>query len=58
MITGIEIKDLNNIPLSRTTTNNIKISVPVKVIYKTYKHGDIIRGDIEKRSCVISNNII
>ena len=46
MIKIIKINDLNNIPLSRTTTNNIENSLPVKVIYKIYKLGDIIIGDI------------
>ena len=54
---SIKIKDFNNIPISRTTTNNIEINVPVKVIHKIYKPGDIII-DLEKRSFVISNDII
>ena len=36
MITYIEIKDFNNIPLSRTTPNNIQINAPVQVIFKIY----------------------
>ena len=43
MIKNIKINDFNNIPLSRTTTNNIEISKPVKIIYKLYKPGDTIR---------------
>ena len=63
MITDIEIKQFNNIPLPRTTANNIDISMPVKVIYKIYKPGDIIIGDlfthdIDMRVFVISNDII
>ena len=58
MITNIELKDINNIPLSRTTTNHIEISIPVKVVYKIYKPNDIIIrelniDDIEKRVFVI-----
>ena len=63
MITNMKINDFNNIPLSRTTTNTIEISVPVKVIYKIYKPDDIILGDLftddlEKKVFVISNDII
>ena len=58
MIKDIKIKDLNNIPLSRTTTNNIEIPIPVKVIYKIYKPRDIIIGDFENSSFVISNDTI
>ena len=63
MITEIEIIDFNKLPLSRTNTNNIEISVPVKVDYKTYKPGDIIKGDLmtndkDKRVFVISNDVI
>ena len=52
------MNDLNNIALSRTTTNKIEISITVKVIYKLYKPGDIIMGDIKRRSFVLSNDII
>ena len=31
MITSMKKIDFDNIPLSRTTTNNIELSVPVKV---------------------------
>ena len=58
MIKNIKIKDLNNNPLSRTITNNIKIPISVKVIYKIYKPRDTIIGDSEKRSFVISNATI
>ena len=34
MITNIELIDINNIPLSRTTSNNIEFNVQVKVVYK------------------------
>ena len=33
MITNIELKDLNNKPLSTTTTYNVEISIPVIVVY-------------------------
>ena len=57
------LKDFNNIPISRTISNNIEINVPVKVIFKIYKSGGIIMGDlftddIDKRVFVISNDII
>ena len=42
MIIDIEINNSNNLPLSRSNINNIKISVPVNVVYKIYKVGDII----------------
>ena len=52
-ITNIKIRNSINIPICRTTSNNIEINVPVKVIYKIYKTGDLIIGhlvlnDIEK----------
>ena len=34
MITNIELIDINNKPLSRTTSNNIEFNVQVKVVYK------------------------
>ena len=60
MITNIEFKDLNNVPLSQSFLNNIEINVPVKVIYKIYKPGDIIIGDLitDDKVFVISNDII
>ena len=58
MITIIELKDTNNIPLSRTTTNKTEINVPVKVIYKKCKLRDKSIGNIKRRSFVISNDII
>ena len=63
MMKDMEIKDLINIPLSRTTTNGIEKSIPVKVYYKIYKHGDLILGvliidNIEKRVVVLTNDII
>ena len=63
MITNVKIKNFNNIPLSRSTSDNKEIDVPVKVIYKIYKPGDIIildlfLSDFEKRVFVISNDKI
>ena len=55
MITNIELKDNNIIPISRTTRTNIDVNVPRKVIYKIYKPGDLIIGDLENKSIVISN---
>ena len=46
MITNIKSNDLNNIPLSRTTTNNIEYNVTTSVTYEIYKPGNIIIGDI------------
>ena len=62
-ITNINIKGINNIPLSRTTINNLQVNVLVKIISKLYKPGDIIIGDLftddfEKRVFVTSNDII
>ena len=63
MIIDIEINNSNNLPLSRSNINNIEISVPVNVVYKIYKVGDIIKGDlftdgIDKRVFVISHDVI
>ena len=58
MITNIQIKNLNNLPLS----NNLELNIFASVTYKIYKPGDIINGDIfsdEKndRVFVLSYNI-
>ena len=62
MIKNIKIKEFINIPLSRTTTDNIELNVPVNVVYEVIKPDDIIIGlfknDIKKRVFVISNDII
>ena len=42
MITNIQIKNFNNLPLS----NNLELNILAKVTYKTYKPGDIINGYI------------
>ena len=42
MITNIQIKNFNNLPLS----NNLEINIPAKVTYKMYKPGDIMNGEI------------
>ena len=63
MIIDLEMVDFNIIPLSRTNTNNIEISIPVKVDYKIYKPGDIIVGDLmtdegDERVFLISHDVI
>ena len=60
MLTNVKIEDFTNVPLSRTTTNNIETNVPVKLCHKLYKPGDIIIGDLfrEKRVFVIPNEIL
>ena len=59
MITDIQINDFNNLPLS----NNLEINIPAKVIYKLYKPGDIIYGELfsyenDDRVFVLSYDII
>ena len=39
MITDLEIKSFNNIPLSKSMINSIEVKIPVKINYKTYKKG-------------------
>ena len=60
IITYTELRDINNIPLSSTTMNNIEIFIPVKIIYKIYKPGDIILGElfIDDPVFLISNELI
>ena len=63
MITNIELNNFKNMPLSKTTSNNIELNIPVKIDYKTYKKGDIVHGeiftnDIDVRVFVISFDII
>ena len=63
MITIIELIDINKIPVSKTTSNKIEIIVLVKVVYKTYRPGDIIIGVLflnvdERRAFVISKDTI
>ena len=63
MITNIEMIDINNIPLSKTTSNKIEFIVLVKLVYKIYKPDYIINGDLfsnvdERRAFVISKNKI
>ena len=59
MITNIQIKNFNNLPLS----NNLEINILANVTYKTYKPGDIISGEIfssdrDDRVFVLSYDII
>ena len=63
MITDLEIKNLQNIPLSKSSINSIEVDIPVKINYKTYKAGDIIYGQLfqhenDTRSFVIGSDII
>ena len=59
MITNIQIKNFNNLPLS----NNLEINIPANVTYKMCKPGDIINGEIfqnekDDRVFVLSYDII
>ena len=59
MITKIQIKNFNNLPLS----NNLEINIPAKVTYKIYKPGDIVNGEVfssdrDDRVFVLSYDII
>ena len=63
MITIVEIRDLNNNPVSRTATNNIKLTAPAKVIYKFFNYndskiGELVIHHIEKKVFVIMNVLI
>ena len=64
MITNIEITNLKNMPLSKSSINTLELNIPVRIDYKTYKPGDIIRGEIfsndrdDDRVFVISYDII
>ncbi len=63
MITNIELNNLKNMPLSKTTINSIELNIPVKIDYKIYKEGDIIYGELfsndnDHRVFVISHDII
>ena len=46
MITNLEINNLKNMPLSKSSINTIEINIPVKIDYKTYKKDDIIHGEL------------
>ena len=59
MITNIQIKNFNNLPIS----NNLEINIPAKVTYKKYNIGDIINGEVfscdrDDRVFVLSYDII
>ena len=63
MITNIELNNLKNMPLSKTSINTIELNIPVKIDYKTYKIGDIIQGELfsndnDDRVFVMSYDII
>ena len=58
-ITNIQIKNLNNLPLS----NNLELNILANVTYKIYKAGDIINGEVfshekDDRVFVLSYDII
>ena len=46
MITNLELNNLKNMPLSKSSINTLELNIPVKIDYKIYKPGDIIRGEI------------
>ena len=64
MITNLELNNLKNMPLSKSSINTLELNIPVRIDYKTYKPGDIIRGEIfsndrgDDRVFVISYDII
>ena len=63
MITNIELNNLKNMPLSKSSINTIELNIPVKIDYKTYKKGDIVHGELfsydrDDRVFVISYDII
>ena len=59
MITNLQIKNFNNLPLS----NNLELNILAYVTYKMYKPGDIINGEVfqnekDDRVFVLSFDII
>ena len=63
MITNLELNNLKNMPLSKSSVNSIELNIPVKIDYKIYKKDDIIHGelfsyDIDDRVFVIGFDII
>ena len=63
MITNLELNNLKNMPLSKSSINCIELNIPVKIDYKTYEEGDIIYGELflndhDDRMFVISHDII
>ena len=63
MITNIELNNLKNMPLSKSSINCIELNIPVRIDYKSYKKGDIIFGELfsndrDDRVFVISHDII
>ena len=59
MITKIQKKNFNNLPLS----NNLELNILAKVTYKMYEPGDILSGEIfsdekDDRVFVLSYDII
>ena len=63
MTTNIEVNNLKNMPLSKSTINNIELNIPIIINYKTYEIGDIVHGEVFSNDCdnrvfVISFDII
>ena len=59
MITNIQIKNFNNLPLS----NNLEVNILANITYKIYRVGDIVNGEIfhdgkDDRVFVLSYDII
>ena len=46
MITNIEINNLKNMPLPKSSIICTELNIPVKIVYRTYKLGDIIHGEL------------
>ena len=60
MISNIEVKNYNNIPTSRTTSNNAELYIPAEVVFIKQKNKDIIMGDLcieDDKVIVIRNEI-
>ena len=63
MITNLELNNLKNMPLSKSSINSIELNIPVKIDYKFYKKDDIVHGELfsndnDDRVFVISFDII
>ena len=63
LITNLELNNLKNMPLSKSSINCIELNIPVIINYKTYESGDIIYGELfsydnDDRVFVISYDII
>ena len=62
MMFDLEMNNFNDISLGKSNINNIAKFVTVKVNYKIYEPGDIIKGEIfsedDNRVFVISHDVI